>query len=104
MGGIAIARAARISTDRSGVAIALSGESNIQRSFVRNILARDVRLDQSVAWSVFGGRITFERQSLAGIVIAQRVDGNIRPLLDWRGALVLGAVAGVVTAIARRGR
>ena len=104
MGGIAIARASRVSTDRSGVAIALSGESRFQRSFVRNILARDVRLDQSAAWSVFGGRVTFERQSFAGVVIAQRVEGNMRPLLDWRGALVIAAVAGVVTAVARRGR
>ena len=71
---------------------------------MRNLLARDVRLDQSAAWSVFGGRVTFERQSLAGVVIAQRVEGNVRPLLDWRGALVFGAVTGLVMAVVRRGR
>jgi hypothetical protein len=104
MGGIAIARADRMSANMSGVGLALSGESRIRRSFVRNLFARDVRLDQSAAWSVLGGRVTFERQSFAGVVIARRVDGDIRPLMDWRGALAFAGVVGVLMAVVRKRR
>ena len=88
----------------SGVAIALAGDARIRQSFVRNLFARDVRLDQSAAWSVLGGRVTFERQSFAGVVIARQVDGQIRPLVDWRGALAVAGVVGVVMAVVRRRR
>jgi hypothetical protein len=29
------------------------------------------------------------------VVVARRVQGNVRPLLDWRGALALGIVLAV---------
>ena len=48
------------------------------------------------------GRVTFQRRSVAGVVIAGRVDGEVKPLLDWRGAIVLAGVLGLVTAIVRR--
>ena len=39
------------------------------------------------------------------IVIARRVDGHVKTLLDWRGALALGAGIGAVIALFRpRGR
>jgi len=35
------------------------------------------------------------------VLIARRVDGNVRTLLDWRGALAFGAAFGVVSSILR---
>jgi hypothetical protein len=46
--------------------------------------------------------VTFERSGFAGVVIARHVDGNVRTLVDWRGALALAGVVGVVLAIVRR--
>ena len=36
--------------------------------------------------------------------IAGRVDGSVRPLLDWRGGLAAGVVAGIVIGLVRVGR
>jgi hypothetical protein len=102
MGGIAIARADRVSAEMSGVALALAGEARVSQSFVRALVARDVRLEQGAIWSVLANKVTFGRQSFAGVVIARRVDGNVRTLLDWRGALALAGVVGVVMAVVRR--
>jgi hypothetical protein len=35
------------------------------------------------------------------VLIAQRVDGDVRALLDWRGAIALGAAFGLVAGIVR---
>jgi hypothetical protein len=37
-------------------------------------------------------------------MIAQHVSGEIRPLLDWRGALAFGAAFGLVSGLVRAGR
>ena len=102
MGGIAIARAERVSAEMSGVGIALAGDARVSQSFVRALFARDVRIDQGAVWNLAAGRVTFERSSIAGVIIAGRVDGNVKPLLDWRGALALAGVVGLVVAIVRR--
>ena len=35
------------------------------------------------------------------VLIAQRVEGDVRTLLDWRGALAFGAAFGLVAGLAR---
>jgi hypothetical protein len=102
MGGIAIARADRVSAEMSGLGIAVAGEARVSQSFVRALFAREARVDQSAVWNLMAGKVTFERPSVAGVVIAGRVDGSVRPLLDWRGALALAGIVGLVMAIARR--
>ena len=102
MGGIAIARADRVSAEMGGIGIALAGDARVSQSFVRALLARDVRIDQGAVWNLMAGRVTFDRPSFAGVVIAGRVDGTVKPLLDWRGALALAGVVGLVLAIVRR--
>ena len=47
-------------------------------------------------------RVTFRRQNFAGVVIARRVDGEVRTLFDWRGAVVVAGVVGVAVAVFRR--
>ena len=41
--------------------------------------------------SVVAANVTFKEQSCAAIVVARKVDGNLRVALDWRGALAIGA-------------
>jgi hypothetical protein len=36
------------------------------------------------------------------VLIAGRVDGTVRPILDWRGALAFGVAFAVVSGILRR--
>jgi hypothetical protein len=43
-------------------------------------------------------------QSAAVFLIARRVAGDVRVLLDWRGAAAFGAGAGVVVSILSRMR
>jgi len=101
-GGIALARAERVSTDMGAIALAVTGESKVQRSFVRAMFARDVSVDQGAVWNLAAGRVTFQRQGFAGIVVAGRVDGEVRAILDWRGAIAFGAVAGILIGLLRR--
>jgi hypothetical protein len=100
-GGIAIARADRVTTDLGAIGISLSGASKVQRSFVRAMLARDVSVEQGAIWNLAAGRVTFQRQGFAGIVVAGRVDGNVKAVLDWRGALAFGAAFGLLWGILR---
>jgi hypothetical protein len=101
-GGVALARADHLSTQMSAVAVAVSGDARLDRSFVRNLFAREVRIEQGGVWNLAAARVTFQRPSLAGIVIAAKVDGEVRPILDWRGAIAVGAVAGLLVGILRR--
>ena len=51
--------------------------------------------------NLIANRVQFGPNSGAGLVIAARVEGDVRTLFDWRGALAFGAAAGVVMAIFR---
>jgi hypothetical protein len=46
--------------------------------------------------------VTFSRPSAALVLIAQRVSGDVRVLLDWRGALAFGAAFGLLVGLLRR--
>ena len=58
------------------------------------MFAREVTIDQAAVWSLAAGRVTFGSQGFAGVVIARQVDGDVRVLMDWRGAIAFGAVVG----------
>jgi hypothetical protein len=53
---------------------------------VRTVIAQDVR---------------FQRPSWVLLLLAARVSGEVRPLLDRRGALAFGAAFGVVAGLVR---
>ena len=102
MGGIALARADRVSAEMSGVGLAVAGDASVTQSFVRTMFARDVRVDQGGVWNLAAGKVTFERRGFAGVVLAGKVDGEVKTLLDWRGALAVGGIAVLILAILRR--
>jgi hypothetical protein len=66
------------------------------------IAAQNVKLEQAFARSVVAQRVTIGRGAGAGIVLAARVDGDGRVLLDWRGGLVVGTILALVWLVVRR--
>jgi hypothetical protein len=101
-GGIALARADRISVEMGGVGIALAREAQVTQGVARSIIAREVRVDQGLVGSALAGRVTFARPSGVLLLIAGRVEGPVKALLDWRGAIALGAALGLVFGLVRR--
>ena len=63
---------------------------------MRNVLARDIRFEQGLIGTAITGRATFERTSGVMLLVARNVDGNVKALMDWRGAIAFGAAAGLV--------
>ena len=45
--------------------------------------------------------MTIDRPSAVLVLIAQRVTGDVRPVLDWKGALVAGLAFGLVSVLVR---
>jgi hypothetical protein len=74
----------------------------MSQSAARSIVAREAHLEQSAAQMIVAQEVHIEKGSNALIVIARRVDGEVRTLLDWRGAIALGAAFGVVVGLIRR--
>ena len=101
-GGIAIARANSVSVGMGGIGLALAGDVEVNRGFARTVVARDVHIQQAGARTVIASTATFDKSSGAMIVIAAKAEGNVRTLLDWRGALAFGAAFGLLVGLARR--
>ena len=100
-GGIGLARGNRVSVDMGAVGLALGGEVRVTQGYARSILARDVRIEQAGARTIIAGTARFERNSGTLMLIAGRVEGNVRTVLDWRGALAFGAALGLVMGLFR---
>jgi len=101
-GGVAIARADRVTVGMGAVGLAVAGAVDVNRGFARTVIARDVRIEQAGARTVIANTATFDRTSGALVVIAARAEGNVRTLLDWRGALAFGAAFGILVGLVRR--
>ena len=103
-GGIAIARGERVSVGMGGIGLAIAGDVDVSRGFARTVIARDVRIEQAGARTVFASKATFDKSSGALVVFAAKAEGNVRTLLDWRGALAFGAAFGILVGLVRRVR
>jgi hypothetical protein len=106
-GAIGAARADRITVDRGAIGAAMTGQIDARQSFVRSILAREARVEQSFVRTIVAAEVRIERATFVGILLTRRVVGDVRVLLDWRGALAFGAAAGLVAGLIgriRRGR
>jgi len=99
IGGV---RAERVSVERGAIGGAVARDVSVHQSFAQGIVALNASLRQSGARTIIANHVEMGPSSGALIVIARRVDGG-RALLDWRGALVLGAMlAAVSMAVSRR--
>lgn len=55
-----------------------------------------VRLEQSAVGAVVGDEVEIAAGSVALVVVAREVHGDVRPVIDWRGALAFGVALGLV--------
>ena len=101
-GGIALARADRVSVEMGGLGFAFAREAHLSQGAARSLIAQDVRIDQGLVGTALAGRVTFERPSGVLVLIAGRVEGPVKTLLDWRGALAFGAAFGLLVGLVRR--
>jgi hypothetical protein len=53
---------------------------------------------------VVAANVRFERPTAVVFLVARKVEGEVRAILDWRGALVFGIAAGFVMSLFRRRR
>ena len=100
-GAIGFARGDRVSLEMGAMGVAVAREARVQQAYARVVVAREAKVEQAAIGTMAAARVTFERTTAVGIVIAGRVDGTVRPLLDWRGALAIGAVLALLVGILR---
>jgi hypothetical protein len=100
-GGVGAVRADRLSVELGGVGAAMADQIEVRQGLVGGVLAREARFEQAGVRTLIANHVHFGPNSGAGVVLAARVDGDVQTLLDWRGALVFGAAAGLVITILR---
>jgi hypothetical protein len=101
-GGIVLARGDTVSLDRGLALGTVGGEMRFVQSAANIVGGRDTTIDQSLVMSVVAEKVAIRQPSIVGVLIANRVEGSVRPLLDWRGALAFGAAFAVVARLVRR--
>ncbi|HEY4633536.1 MAG TPA: hypothetical protein VIH00_06420 [Candidatus Limnocylindrales bacterium] len=101
-GAIGLARGDRVSLEMGGMLVAVAREARISQAYARQVIAREVDVDQAAIGTLVTARASFARRGLVGILVARQVEGDVRALLDWRGALAFGAALGVLLAVLRR--
>jgi len=102
-GALGAARAETVSVEQGAVGAALADKVAVSRGYARSILAREVQLESSAARVVVAADVRAERSAVM-FLVARRVVGDVRVLLDWRGAAAFGAIAGLVIGLLRRGQ
>jgi hypothetical protein len=102
-GAIGAARADHLRVERGAVGAALGEQVELSRSYARTIIARQVQVDRAAARVVIAADVR-TNQSAVMLLIARKVGGDVKVLLDWRGALAFGAAAGLVLALLGRRR
>jgi hypothetical protein len=102
MGAVGLARGERVSAELGSIGVAIAGEVSVTQSFVRSVVARDVHIRQGGAGAVVAANVTLEKQTGTLVLIARRVEGDVRTVLDWRGALAAGAALGIAIGLLSR--
>jgi hypothetical protein len=103
-GGVGLARGERVSVELGGIGAAIGGEIRVTQGAAAAIVGREVHLEQGIVRTVVANEVYAERTTGVFLLVARHVDGDVRALLDWRGALALGAAFGLVSSLFRRRR
>jgi len=103
-GGIGAARGERVGVELGGIGAALARELRVTQGVAGTVVTRSATLEQTLVRTVVAGEVRAERPVGVLVMLAGRVSGDIRPVLDWRGALAFGAAAGLVVALVGRAR
>jgi hypothetical protein len=100
-GALGAVRADNVTVEKGAVGATLANNVEVSRGYARSIVARQVQLDRAVARIVVAADVKAERSAVM-FLVARRVAGDVRVLLDWRGAVAFGAVAGLIMGLLRR--
>jgi hypothetical protein len=103
-GGVGLAQADNVSLERGFIGAAIGQETRLLQSMSNVVMGGETTVDQSLVGTMVSGSVTVRQPSAIGVLIAGRVEGSVRPILDWRGAIAFGAAYALVRAILRRGR
>jgi hypothetical protein len=101
---VGLARGERVSVELGGIGAAFGGEVRITQGAAYSVLAREVRLEQTIVRTVIANDVKVDRTAGVLVLLARRVDGDVRTVLDWRGAIAFGIAFGLVNVLLRRRR
>jgi len=102
-GALGAARADTVSVEQGALGAALADKVEISQGYARSIVARQVSMDSAAARMVVAADVKADRSAIM-VLSARRVSGDVRVLLDWRGAVAFGAVAGLIGGVIARAR
>jgi hypothetical protein len=71
------------------------------QSAAGSIIARDVRIEQSAIRVLVANNVQSTKTTGVLFLLARKVEGDVRTLLDWRGAIAFGTAFGVVVSLLR---
>lgn len=101
-GAIGAARGDRVSVEIGAIGAAMGGEVRLTQGAAGAVLAREVHVEQAIVRTLVANEVRIDRTTGVLVLIARRVEGNVRTVLDWRGALAFGAAFGAVVGLLRR--
>jgi hypothetical protein len=102
-GAVGAARGDSVKVAQSAIGAALTSDLELRQSVVRSVLARTATVEQSFVRTIVASEVKVDRATGVGILLARRVVGDVKVILDWRGAVAFGAAAGLVMGLVRRG-
>jgi hypothetical protein len=93
-----------VSLERGVIGAAFGKEAHLVQSMSNVVMGGETTVDQSLVGTMVSGHVTVRQPSAIGVLIAGRVEGSVRPILDWRGAIAFGAAYALVRGILHRSR
>ena len=103
-GAVGMARADNVTMEQGALGLGVAGEVTVRQGVARSILAGSARVEQSFVRTLIAGEVRVEKATGVGILLARKVVGDVKVILDWRGALAFGAGLGVVAGLLGRRR
>lgn len=103
-GAIGATRADRVTVELGSVGAAMANELTVTQGAAGTVLAGNATLDGAIVRTLVARRVVVTRPTVVGFLVARRVNGDVRALFDWRGAVVFGLIVGLVAGLGRRRR
>lgn len=104
MGAIGFARGESVSVELGAIGMAIGNDVSVTQGFARTVLARNAVVRQGGARTIVAGNVTLEGRGNTVFLLARKVEGDVRTVLDWRGALAVGAGLVIAAGLLRIGR
>lgn len=92
-----------VTLSQGGAGQVHADEMSVEQGAVGLARANNLKLGSGAsAFAVVADEATVEQGSNAFLVVSRSFNGEVRPTIDWRGALAFGAGVGLVLSIFRR--